>query len=139
MRAEPSDWERLLEPITSLRQLYYLFELCGLPDRFREGDGAAPGSIARMNGGAPERQARGALRSAVWARLERVYRSVHDGYPEDVRSYALEDGFQEFVVIWDHWQDSLKQIVCGIRPGDGGRPWSLDKPELWEEEESPES
>lgn len=120
-----ADLETRLQNITSIQQLYYLDELCLLNQSIGGEEQATPSQNAESF------LKRTDLHSAVWDRLEEVCTAAHDGKePESVTTYAFEDGYRSFVVLWDHWQDSLKQIVCGIRPG---RPWTFDKEELWDD------
>lgn len=45
---------------------------------------------------------------------------------------AIDEGFMDFLALWDHWQNSLQEVVCGR--------WSKEPPyiekfhwELWED------
>lgn len=40
--------------------------------------------------------------------------------------FSKDEDFLHFIVIWDHWQPSLKQIVCSARP-------SFEKQYLWDD------
>lgn len=127
-----ADADQRLQCLTSARQLYVLYEICLLPPGI---DSTAPLDRARW------RQARSLhirrrLREAVWRRIEQSYQQAYGGgTPEDVEYWAHEDGYGGFVALWDHWQENLKQVICGLRPVPLGQAAGYDHLELWDSEQ----
>lgn len=132
-----------MDQITSLKQLYLLREMCMLPHCL--GDEAAntnipfqPAALAAL---ATYPRKREDLRRALTKRLDNVFRAGRDGKAaEKVEGYAIEDGYLSFVVIWDHWQENLKVLICGLKPAPlGHRASELEREELWSYETDEES
>ena len=128
---QEADRQHRLQSITNLRHLYYLYELSFLEQSVGKAEvlSVIPGS---RYSGSPQRIA---LRDAIWDRLGDVYRSAHGKEPEDVQIYGMEDGYMWYVVMWDHWQDNLRQVICGLQPTELGQQAALDKTHLWESDE----
>lgn len=107
-----------LEAMT-LKQLYHLCEMSMLTQNIgREEDVPVPLDL-RQN---PDSTAaidhrrskeRRALAARIWKHLEQTFLHIHHEDADYVWLYAKEDGFLSSVVIWDHWQTCLKEVVCG--------------------------
>ena len=74
-----------------------------------------------------------ALQKRIWQHIENIYRPIHNAEPDSPEAYALEEGAFGFVVIWDHWQGCLKQIVIGLRPVDPCTRPDFVKQYLWDD------
>ena len=74
-----------------------------------------------------------ALEKRIWQHIENIYRPIHNAEPDAPWAYALEEGADGFVVIWDHWQGCLKQIVIGLRPVDPCTRPDFVKQYLWDD------
>lgn len=123
---------RRLQSYTNLRHLYYLYESCLLPPGI---DAKAPLDRAewRRVESLPSRKR---LRQAVWEQIDLLYQRAHGvEAPDDVWDFAHEDGYRGFVALWDHWQEYLKQTICGRRPVALGQVAPYDKTDLWVSEE----
>ena len=72
------------------------------------------------------------LEQVVATHIEQRHWEVHGEQPDWPIGYALEEGFLVWVVLWDHWQESLKWIVC-CRHGYGTPPCLRKDWSLWEE------
>ncbi len=129
MQLDPAKWQSRLESMT-LKQLYLLHEISKLWQ-----------SIGREEVGPVHRaphlvfyyisNTRVALKERIWQQLEHIYRRIHNRGPELVCAYDLEEGAYGFVVMWDHWQGALKQVVCGLPPVDPCTRPAFVKQYLW--------
>ena len=52
-----------------------------------------------------------ALGEKVWARIDDVSQQIFGQDSPHPVIYAKHEGFMDFVVMWDHWHDSLKDLV----------------------------
>ena len=117
MRLDPSKWEPRLQAMTS-QELYYLREMANLTQSIgREEDvpppmfpDQPPDSFHSINQGRSEKRI--ALEEKIWEQVQRNSRQFFDRDAQDTSIYAKHEGFLCFVVMWDHWQPSLKDIVC---------------------------
>lgn len=138
LKLDPTEWLQRLEPKT-LKQLYELHEISELRQCIGRGKDmtALPSSDAAPNPIQSIAQAgsdeRGALRETIGKRLELVFERIHERPAELVSAYSLSEGSRGFVVIWDHWQPCLKEIVCGRRPLDPTLRPSFEKQYLWDD------
>jgi hypothetical protein len=100
------------------QELYYLREMANLTQSIgREEDvpppmfpDQPPDSFHSINQGRSEKRI--ALEEKIWEQVQRNSRRFFDRDAQDTSIYAKHEGFLCFVVMWDHWQPSLKDIVC---------------------------
>ena len=117
MKSDPAEWQSRLEPMT-LKQLYHLSEMCALTQSIGREEvipapyfpNAAPGSALAINS---RRSAeRHALSFKVSKHLQIVYRRLHHrDAVDDPWVHAKREGYLWFVVLWDHWQPGLRELV----------------------------
>ena len=116
-----TEWHSRLQS-TSLKQLIRLCEISWLPDDIRPGEGAA--SFRRDQDDGPDSktaltdqrsQASEELSKMVSEQTERMYRRLHGQDMGLIWAYAIGEGYMNFLVMWDHWQSSLKEVVCARR------------------------
>ena len=119
MKLDPADWAPRLESMTS-QQLYYLHEMTKLtqsigheeeltPSQFPN---QPPDSYHAINTGQSDKRI--ALENKAWERIQYVSQRFFQRDATDASVYAKHEGFLFFVVIWDHWQPSLKDVVCHL-------------------------
>ncbi len=114
----------------SLKQLLYLCEMSWLPN------GMGPGEDVDSEWRAAiyqERiQARQALSKWILEHTESTYRRIHGQDMELIWVNAMDEGYGDFLLMWDHWQNSLKEVVCGTRSKEP--PYKREMHlELWED------
>ena len=120
----------------SLKQLIYLCEISWLPKGMGPGEEAIqspvnPG-VARGPEPAKRYQARRALSKLVMEQTELVYRRIYGQDMEAIWVIAMDEGYDAFLVMWDHWQSSLLDVVCSRRSKEP--PYNKGfHMELWEE------
>lgn len=104
----------------SLKQLLYLCEISWLPDGM--GPGGEVTSSPRHPGVEPESesatyqqrvQARKALSKMISEPTELTYRRIHGQDMELIWVIAIDEGYSDFLVMWNHWRSSLQNVVCG--------------------------
>ena len=93
----------------SLKQLLYLCEISWLPDGMGPGEGIDPESESAIY------QTREAFSKLILEYTESTYRRIHGQDMELIWVIAMDEGYSDFLVMWDHWQSSLKEVVCGRR------------------------
>ena len=88
-------------------------------------------SVHSINSGTSEK--RTALGEKVWARIQDVSQHIFGQDAYDPIIFAKHEGFMDFVVMWDHWHDSLKDLV-GHRSRSNFRPDpAFEKQYLWDD------
>jgi len=106
----------------TLKELYQLFEISQLPQRIGKGDLVSTPANTNNNSNpssallTSHSDERIALREKIWQHAEQGYRRIHGRDPVLVWAYALTEGADEFLVIWDHWQSYFMKVICGRRP-----------------------
>lgn len=114
----------------SLKQLLYLCEISWLPHGMGPGEDVNPETGAMI---LQQRiQEREKLSKWILEHTESTYRRIHGQDMELIWVIAMDEGYGDFLVMWDHWHSSLKEFVCGR--------WAKEPPykkelhlELWEE------
>ncbi|KAL8883920.1 MAG: hypothetical protein Q9192_006968 [Flavoplaca navasiana] len=114
----------------SLKQLLYLCEMSWLPN------GMGPGEDVDSESGAAtyqqRAQARQALSKWILEHTESMYRRIHGHDMPLIWVIAMVEGYGDFLVMWDHWQNSLKEVVCGRRTKEP--PYKMEMHwDLWED------
>lgn len=120
MKLDPSQWESRLKQMTS-RRLYYLREMTRLTQSIGREEAVPPpvfpdeppDSVHSINCGRSEKRAR--LEKSVWQEIQDNSQRIFGQdalYPDP---FAKSDGFMDFIVMWDHWQSSLEDIVLHSR------------------------
>ncbi|KAI4150865.1 MAG: hypothetical protein L6R39_002145 [Caloplaca ligustica] len=110
-----------LESMT-LKQLVHLYELSTLPYSIGSGGeaimpprdpDAEPGPIFATS----HRTLRvwAALERQILAHLDQIYQHIHGTKLNPIWANAGNKGLIGFLTIWDHWQPSLKEFICGRR------------------------
>lgn len=110
MNLEPAQWASRLESM-KLKQLYYLCEMSKLTQSIGNEE-KLPAPEARPIGRGRSKK-RNSLEAKIWDHIESIYQRTYREKSDYPWIYAKHEGSLWFVVIWDHWQGSLKQIVCG--------------------------
>ena len=118
MRLDRSEWESRLQAMTS-QELYYLWEMTKLTQSIGREEIVPPpqfpdepaDSAHSINFGRSEK--RKALELRTWQQIERNSWRFFERDAHNPITYAKHEGcFFGFVVLWDHWQPSLKDVVC---------------------------
>jgi hypothetical protein len=139
MTLNPSEWQARLETI-SIKQLLHLYEMSMFPKSIGEEETLTPSRsyfpeepdswINVPSGTSPKRSR---LETEIDNRITKVYWDVHAKSNPTV-SWSDFSGFRWWISIWDHFQENLRVIVCGVRIGyPSFSPGRLAKPELWDE------
>ena len=140
MRLSLADCELRIKSM-SLKQLYLLKELFALPQYVGHNEETSyrldPWSEFRQ--GVTVNYEYSAkfykISNLVWKHIEYLYEGIHDRPFVDTVTEGLYDGYVVFVVIWDHWQACLKELVCGpcLNPRAPKSEQIFEKGYLWEE------
>lgn len=136
MNLNPSEWKVRLEAMTS-QELYYLHEMTKLtqsigkeeivpPPLFTD---QPPNSIHAINSGRSEKRI--AVEETVWQQVERSSQRIFGEEAVHPEVYTKYEGFMWFVVIWDHWQPSLKDAVLHTSRSAKRRSPEFVKRYLW--------
>lgn len=116
MKLDASEWESRLEHITS-KQLYCLHEMTKLAQSIGREEAVPPPLFPDMppdsvlNINTRRSVKRFALEERVWQQIQGISQRIfnQDALLRDF--YLKHEGFMWFVVMWDHWQPSLKDMV----------------------------
>lgn len=116
MRLEPSRWDSRLQAMTS-RELYYLREMTELTQRIGTEEIVPPpmfphessDSVQSINSGRSRKRI--ALERRIWQQIQGNSLRFFNRDAQDPSNYAEHEGFLWFVVMWDHWQPYLKDMV----------------------------
>ncbi|KAL8703550.1 MAG: hypothetical protein Q9201_003280 [Fulgogasparrea decipioides] len=119
---DPVKWHARLESL-SLKKLYDLHELCELPEN--EDKSRCFGTLALHDpmdevprsyflDNKTRSAERLALTRMTWDHIEERYRQIYSQEAPAVITYAMDEGWYVYVVMWDHWRDALREIVCNI-------------------------
>ena len=117
MKLSPAALQKRLESKT-LKQLYHLCEMSKLTQNIGKEEAFPRVKDSDMDIDSASKidhrrsKERAALDRRIWKHLAHVFRQIYHEDAEYVWEYAKEEGFLSFVVVWDHWQPSLKEIVC---------------------------
>lgn len=133
MKLDPAEWQSKLEPMT-LKQLYLLYEMSDLPQSIGREDSVPdvePGSIYNINNGESDKCI--ALRKKIWQYTESTYQRICKRDPEPIWAHAIYAGALGFLVIWDHWQLSLWEVICGRRRREATPRSSFEKQYVWDD------
>lgn len=119
----------------SLKQLFYVYEMASLTQSIGEEEvrppptwpKAAPDTVLAIN--TNQSLERLGLQKQIWGHVEGRHWRIYGKEPYYPWVHAKEEGcFLGFVVLWDHWQPSLREIVGGCRrKGDRSPSPSMDK------------
>jgi len=119
-----------------LQQLFYLEEMARISEHSTQRGGPVPATTYQsMSTKINPRHIPRECCSLGWAiqkHIEDTYESIHHRTLHAPILDAIEDGFRNFVVMFDHYQPSLKEIVCG------GPRWALEKQHLWVDDDPEE-
>ncbi|KAG8534352.1 uncharacterized protein KY384_001196 [Bacidia gigantensis] len=116
---DTSRWTPRLEVMTS-QELYYLHEMTKLTQNIGGGESVPaplfpdqpPDSVHAIDSGrSGEREI---LEYAVWHQIDHISQRIFGEKAIHADIYAKHEGFMGFVVIWDHWQISLKDAVLHL-------------------------
>ena len=138
MRIDAVEWQSSLEAMT-LKQLYHLCEMSKLTQSIGREEmvpapqypDAKPDSVHAINHGRSEE--RDALDRRIWEHIEHTYLRIHNQDAEYPWIHTYYEGYLWFIVMWDHWQPSLKEMVCRRRPTDPSLRPSFEKQYLWDD------
>ncbi len=138
MKLDPAGWPSRLEPLT-LKQLYQVYEMSILTQSIgREEVVPAPRnpdaelySPRAINEGRSEKRI--TLGDSIWQHLESTYQRIHQRDAEHVSAYSLYQGSMGFIVMWDHWQACLMEIVCLRRPNKPSLRPAFEKRYIWDD------
>lgn len=144
MKVDAAEWQSRLESMT-LKQLYHLCEMSKLTQSVgreevvpapRHPD-VPPDSVHAINSGRSEKRV--TLEKRTWEHIEHTYQRVHHREAEDPWIHTKHEGYLWFIVMWDHWQACLREVVCGRRPMDPSPDASFEKQYLWDNSSDEES
>lgn len=107
----------------SMKQLYRLHETSEIPGNIGREEELNPipqkpienpHSVSEMQNAISEE--RRVLREMVWNHIQDIYPGTHNNEAApDISTDGMYFGSFTFVVMWDHYQDFLKEVVCGYR------------------------
>lgn len=117
MKLDPAEWPPRLASMTS-QQLYYIHEMTKLTQSIgHEEDipplpfpNVRPDSFDAVNLGQSDKRI--ALEDEIRNRIEynsQRFFQIEAAHPS---VYAKHEGFLFFVLVWDHWQPPLKELIC---------------------------
>lgn len=117
MKLSSTALQKRLESQT-LKRLYHLYEASRLTQDMGEEEMASrsqdhdvgPASTTTIHH--RRSRERVALEKKIWKHLEYAFHEIHHENAEYVWEYAKEEGFLSSLVVWDHWQPSLREICC---------------------------
>ena len=117
MRVDQSEWDSTLQGMTS-QELYYLWEMAQLTQSIGREEvvpppmfpNQPPDSIHSINHG--RSQKRIDLEQRLWQQIERISWRFFEQDAHNPCVYAKHEGHPPFIVLWDHWQPPLKEIIC---------------------------
>ena len=117
MRLDCSEWNSRLQEMTS-QELYYLLEMTKLTQSIGREEIVPPprhphessDSVHSINSGRSEKRI--ALEGMIWQQIQRNSWQFFERKAQDPIIYTKHEGFLWFVVLWDHWQPSFKDLVC---------------------------
>lgn len=138
MKLGPAQWQSRLDSMT-LKRLFELHEMTKLWQSIgREEVRPAPRCPNPKPNYVPDidkgrSKERVALEQGIWQHIEHIYRPIHNAEPDAPWVYDLEEGAFGFVVIWDHWQPCLKELVLSLRPVDPCTRPEFAKQYLWDD------
>lgn len=137
--SDPAERQSRLESMT-LKQLYRLHETSQIPGSIGKEEELNPPpqipienphSVLEMQSAMSKD--RKALTQMIWKHIQDIYPSTHnDEEAPDLSCDGLEDGYFEFVVMWDHYQPILKEVVCGYSTKETPRMRRFNW-ELWDD------
>ncbi len=138
---DPSKWLSKLESMT-LKQLYRLHEMTKLTQSIGQGEepipppmflDEPPDSVHSINSGQSEQRI--ALSDQVWQQIQHISQRIFHQDAQAPIVYAKHEGFMWFVVLWDHWQESFKDLVChqSTTPAELKPSPALEKQYLWDD------
>ena len=121
LKLKPAQWQSRLESMT-LKRLFELHEMTKIWQSIGREEvrpaprwpNPKPNYVPDIDKGRSKERV--TLEKKIWQHIENTYRSIHNAEPDAPWAYTLEEGVDGFVVIWDHWQPELKDIVLGQRP-----------------------
>lgn len=138
MRVGAAEWQSRLEALT-LKQLYHLYEMTKLTQSIEGEDlilkplfpNADPSSFHAIS--LDQSQERIALGKKTWEHIEQTYQRIHHKEAEWPWDLAKDEGFLWCIVLWDHWQESLKQIVCDRQATQPSTRLLFEQQYLWDD------
>ena len=138
---DPVRWQARLNTMR-LKELCHLYEMSQLPDSFGGGEETLPPPRFPIRNPNPtcvydvfptKSEERIMLEKMILKHLNETYKQTHEGERMDgIWANSGDEGYYGFMVIWDHWQSSLKEVICNIYsrrpPLNKGYNW-----DLWDE------
>ena len=141
MKIDRSEWDSRLQGMTS-QELYYLKEMTDLTEGYAMLNETIhqptlplqpPDSLHSINHSEPRK--RFDLGQCIWEQIQRNSLRFFEQDALFTSCYAKHEGFFVFVVFWDHWQPSLKDLVCHQCSGAIKKPSpAVRKQYLWNDE-----
>ncbi len=139
MRLDRSEWNSRLQAMTS-QELYYLCEMTILTQSIGREEIVPPpmfphepsDSVHSINNGRSEKRI--ALEGRIWQQIQRNSWQFFEQNAQDPSIYTNHKGFLWFVVLWDHWQPSLKDMVCHQSVSPRTISAAIQKQYLWNDE-----
>ena len=131
MKLDFSEWESRLEHMT-LKQLYFLHEMTNLTQSIGREEAIPNWNTTPINCG--RSQKRITLGKRAWRQIQDVSERVLNRDALDPQYHAKNKGFRWFVVMWDHYQPRLRDMM--VHQWVGAMRLSLDvqKRYLWNED-----
>lgn len=117
MTLDRSEGGSRLQAMTS-QKLYHLGEMSKLTQSIGREEAVPPpmypdeppDSVHSINSGQSDKRI--ALEGRIREQSQRNSRRFFGRNAHDPSRYAKHDGFSWFVVMWNHWQPSLKRMIC---------------------------
>lgn len=122
------------------QELYYLCEMTILTQSIGREEIVPPpmfphepsDSVHSINNGRSEKRI--ALEGRIWQQIQRNSWQFFEQNAQDPSIYTNHKGFLWFVVLWDHWQPSLKDMVCHQSVSPRTISAAIQKQYLWNDE-----
>lgn len=117
MRLDPASRQQRLKSMT-LKQLYTVYDVAGLQQDIGDENAAA-------------QYDRHYLPEEIWEQIQRVYPHLYNVEAYYLGNYSLEYGYPGHVVLFDHFQEDLNELVCGQLAG-ASKPDPATEP-IWQD------
>lgn len=109
MKLDTAKWRSRLEA-ASLKQLMLLYEMSNLTQSIEPGEGRSDPELQHHTS-FRRSDKRIELSREIRKHMDDRYRCIHDQELDDPWVLAKSDGYLNFIVMWDHWQQPFKDLI----------------------------
>ena len=139
MKVDRSEWDSRLQGMTS-QELHYLHEMTSLTESIGMEDIDPPPVLPLQPPDSlhsiihSQEQKRYDLGQNIWQQIQRISWRIFEQDAPYTGIYAKHEGIHPFVTLWDHWQPSLKDVVCPKGQSKIKPSLAVTKQYLWNDE-----